>query len=110
MIAESWQWSDDSSYIKFNLRDDIYWSDGEQLTTDDVIFSYDVYSDPEVQSRLFGTFDYFYSDLSGQKYGSVGPWEGVDAPVRLRFAGGLHCRAGECFRLGRASFGHRLTD
>ena len=66
MIAKSWQWSDDSSFIKFVLRDDVYWSDGEKLTTDDVIFSYDVYSDPEIQSRLFGTFDYFFSDENGK--------------------------------------------
>jgi peptide/nickel transport system substrate-binding protein len=66
MIAESWQWSDDSSYIKFFLRDDIFWSDGEKLTSADVIFSYDVYSDPEVQSRLFGTFDCFYTDENGK--------------------------------------------
>ncbi len=30
MIAESWQWSEDSSYIKFYLRDDIFWSDGDE--------------------------------------------------------------------------------
>jgi peptide/nickel transport system substrate-binding protein len=66
MIAKSWQWSDDSSYIKFILRDDVYWSDGEKLTTDDVIFSYDVYSDPDVQSRLLGTFDYYYTDENGK--------------------------------------------
>jgi len=66
MIAESWQWSDDSSYINVLLRDDILWSDGEELTSADVIFSYDVYSDPDVQSRLFGIFDYFYTDENGK--------------------------------------------
>lgn len=66
MIAQSWQWADDSSYIKFVLRDDVYWSDGEKLTTDDVIFSYDVYSDPDVQSRLLGTFNYYYTDENGK--------------------------------------------
>jgi len=66
MIAKSWHWFEDSSYIKFFLRDDVYWSDGEKLTTDDVVFSYDVYSDPEVQSRLLGSFDYFYTDENGK--------------------------------------------
>jgi peptide/nickel transport system substrate-binding protein len=65
MIAKSWQWSDDSSTIKFILRDDIKWSDGEMLTTEDVVFSYDVYSDPIVQSRLLGTFDEFFTELDG---------------------------------------------
>ena len=65
MIAQSWQWSEDSSYIKFFLRDDIYWSDGEQLTSADVVFSYDVFSDPNVQSSLFGTFNQLYTDSTG---------------------------------------------
>jgi len=66
MIAESWHWSEDSSYIKFYLRDDIFWSDGEKLTSADVVFSYDVFSDPAVQSRLFGTFNMLYTDSIGR--------------------------------------------
>jgi peptide/nickel transport system substrate-binding protein len=66
MIAESWQWSDDSSSLKFILRDDIYWTDGTKLTSNDVVFSYDVFSDPEVQSRLTGTFNFFYTDNDGR--------------------------------------------
>jgi peptide/nickel transport system substrate-binding protein len=62
MIAESWKWSDDSSSVKFNLRKDVLWSDGEKLTAEDVVFSFDVFSDPKVQSRLFGTFDQFFTD------------------------------------------------
>jgi len=65
MIVESWQWSNDSSFIKFFLRDNIFWSDGEKLTSADVVFSYDVYSDPDVQSRLFGTFNQLYTDSDG---------------------------------------------
>ncbi len=65
MIAESWQWSEDSSHIKFFLQDDIFWSDGEKLTSADVVFSYDVFSDPVVQSRLFGTFNQLYTDSAG---------------------------------------------
>ena len=65
MVVDSWQWADDSSYIHFTLRDDIYWSDKNHLTADDIVFSYDVFSDPKVQSRLMGTFDYFYSEKDG---------------------------------------------
>lgn len=60
MLAKSWKWSDDSSSIKFVLRNDIKWSDGKKLTAEDVVFSYDLYSDPIVQSRLIGTFNPFY--------------------------------------------------
>lgn len=65
MIAQSWQWSEDSSYIKFYLRDDIFWSDGMKLTSEDVVFSYDVFSDPDVQSRLLGTFNQLSTDSDG---------------------------------------------
>ena len=66
MIAKEWQWSEDSSYIKFTLRDDIFWSDGTKLTSNDVVYSYDMFSDPDVQSRLIGTFSFLYLDKDGQ--------------------------------------------
>jgi len=62
MLAKSWEWSDDSSSITFNLRDDVYWSDGVKFSAYDVVFSFDVYSDPEVNSRLFETFTDFFTD------------------------------------------------
>lgn len=65
MIAKSWSWSDDSSSIKFILRDDVKWSDGKKLTSKDIVFSYDIYSDPDVQSRLMGTFDQFFLEEDG---------------------------------------------
>ncbi|MFO7447058.1 MAG: ABC transporter substrate-binding protein [Ignavibacteriaceae bacterium] len=61
MLAERWEWSEDSSSIMIFMRDDVYWSDGEQVTSDDVIFSFDIYSDPDVQSKLYGTFISFYT-------------------------------------------------
>ncbi|MBE0572658.1 MAG: hypothetical protein IH618_14030 [Ignavibacteriaceae bacterium] len=65
MIAKSWQWAEDSLSVRFFLRDDILWSDGEKLTAYDVVFSYDVFSDPEVQSRLYGIFDQLFTELDG---------------------------------------------
>lgn len=62
MIAKSWQWAEDSSFIKFTIRDDILWTDGKKLTAEDVVFSFDLFSDPEVESRLFGTFRQFYTE------------------------------------------------
>ena len=60
MAAKSWSWNEDSTSVNINLRDDINWSDGIKLTSEDVIFSFDVYSDPNIQSRLFGTFGKFF--------------------------------------------------
>ena len=62
MLAESWEWNDDSSSITLSLRDDVYWSDGVKFSAYDVVFSFDVYSDPVVNSRLFETFTDFYTD------------------------------------------------
>jgi len=62
MLAHKWEWADDSSSIKIYLRDDAFWSDGKKFTTNDVIFSFDAYSDPLVQSRLYGTFKNLFVD------------------------------------------------
>ena len=40
-LAESWQLSDDKLRIVFTLREGLKWSDGEPLTADDVIFTYE---------------------------------------------------------------------
>lgn len=59
MLAEKWEWNEDSSSITLYLRDDIFWSDGKPITVEDIIFSFDVYSDPVVESRFFGLFNNF---------------------------------------------------
>ena len=40
-LAESWQISDDKLRVTFTLREGLKWSDGEPLTADDVVFTYD---------------------------------------------------------------------
>jgi peptide/nickel transport system substrate-binding protein len=62
MLAEAWQINKDSNYVTLNLRENMHWSDGKPITSDDIIFSFDVYSDPKVNSRLYGMFDNFYRD------------------------------------------------
>lgn len=62
MFATSWEWNLDSSAIMLQLRDDVQWSDGVPLSINDVIFSFDVYSDPVVESYLYGSFKCFYTD------------------------------------------------
>ena len=52
--------NDDGTYnYNFDLRDDIYFSDGERLTADDAIFSLYVILDP--------SYDGYYSYLKGRK-------------------------------------------
>ncbi|MGE5399531.1 MAG: ABC transporter substrate-binding protein [Ignavibacteriales bacterium] len=62
MLASKWEWNEDSSSVILYLRDDVKWSDGQSFTAADVVFSFDAYSDPLVQSRLYGAFGNFYTD------------------------------------------------
>lgn len=48
--AKSWEWSDDGTVISMELRDDLTWEDGKPLTTDDLVFTYDLVADPKVGS------------------------------------------------------------
>lgn len=93
-LAESWEISDDQKQIIFTLRKDLKWSDGEPITADDVVFTYnDVYLNEKVPT---GTRDIL-------RIGSQGAFPSVSkvderrvkftvpepfAPF-LRFAGGI---------------------
>lgn len=60
MLAEKWQWNSDSTSIEIFLREDSKWSDGKVISAYDVVYSFDIYSDPLVQSRFYGMFKNFY--------------------------------------------------
>ncbi len=49
-LAESYEVSDDGKEITFRLRDDIHFSDGVPVTTDDVIFTYETIMNPMVDA------------------------------------------------------------
>ena len=40
-VAESWKMASDSMSITFNLRQDVYFTNGERMTADDVIFTFE---------------------------------------------------------------------
>ncbi|MDQ0135778.1 peptide/nickel transport system substrate-binding protein [Neorhizobium galegae] len=45
LLAESVEWNDDRSFIQFNLNPKAKWSDGQPVTPDDVIFSFELLRD-----------------------------------------------------------------
>jgi peptide/nickel transport system substrate-binding protein len=48
-LAESWKFSQDKTQAVFTLREGLKWSDGQPLTADDVVFTYqDVVFNPQV--------------------------------------------------------------
>lgn len=52
-LAESWEVSDDRLKITFTLRDNLKWSDGQPLTVDDVVFTYnDVYLNQDIPTDI----------------------------------------------------------
>ncbi|MEH2373464.1 ABC transporter substrate-binding protein [Nostoc sp.] len=55
-LAESWQISDDKLKIVFTLRDNLKWSDGQPLTVDDVVFTYnDIYLNEAIPTDVRDT-------------------------------------------------------
>jgi peptide/nickel transport system substrate-binding protein len=49
-LAESWEVSDDGLVWTFNLRDDVFWSDGDQVDANDVKFTFDAIASDLVES------------------------------------------------------------
>ena len=49
-LARSWQWSDDGRTVRFELRDDLTWEDGDPVDTADVALTFALLADPAVQS------------------------------------------------------------
>jgi peptide/nickel transport system substrate-binding protein len=51
-LAESWEVSEDKLSIVVTLKEDLKWSDGQPLTVDDVIFSYNqLYLNPDIPNN-----------------------------------------------------------
>ncbi|MCX8997699.1 extracellular solute-binding protein [Rhizobiaceae bacterium BDR2-2] len=45
LLAESVEWDDDRSFIQFNLNPKAKWADGQPVTADDVIFTFELLRD-----------------------------------------------------------------
>ncbi len=52
-LAESWKISDDKKRIEFTLRPGLKWSDGQPLTVEDVLFTYqDIFLNPGIPTDI----------------------------------------------------------
>lgn len=47
-LAQSWQITPDGKAVTFSLRDDVFWSDGQPTTAEDVLFTYQPATHPQV--------------------------------------------------------------
>ena len=53
-LAESWEQVDDTTY-RFNLRQGVHFSNGREMTADDVVTSFERIIDPELGSYILNT-------------------------------------------------------
>ena len=52
-LAESWEFSDDGLTLTYTLREGLQWSDGEPLTADDVVFTYnDIFLNDAIPTQI----------------------------------------------------------
>jgi len=51
LLAESWEKDAEGKVWIFHLRNGVEWDDGVQFTAEDVVFSFNTYVDPKVNSR-----------------------------------------------------------
>jgi peptide/nickel transport system substrate-binding protein len=54
-LAESWEWSEDDTFITYKLREGVRWHDKEKLHAKDVVFSFFVYRD-DIDSAVRNLF------------------------------------------------------
>ena len=54
-VADSWEISEDGKSITFKMKENYVFSDGQPLTANDVVFSYQVLADPSYTGRYSST-------------------------------------------------------
>ena len=47
-LAKSYEWSDDHKILTFHLRTDVFWSDGVPITAEDVRWTWEAQTSPEI--------------------------------------------------------------
>jgi peptide/nickel transport system substrate-binding protein len=52
-LCERWEISDDGTTVEFELREDIYWHDGQPVTARDVQFTYELMMDHDARSPRY---------------------------------------------------------
>ncbi len=68
LLAESWEFSEDRKELIFKLREGVHWEDGVEVTTDDVIFTYQKAIDPTTKTIVHYAFSKIDTVLALDKY------------------------------------------
>jgi oligopeptide transport system substrate-binding protein len=75
--AESYKAGPNAEYWEFVIRQDAKWSDGQPITADDWVFTFQHYADPELDNG----FTYFYYDIKGMQAYKEGTGTAADIGV-----------------------------
>lgn len=98
-VAESWEISEDGKSITFKMKQDRVFSDGQPMTAQDVVFTYQVLADPSYTGRYSSTvkdmvgYDEYYA-------GETTEFTGVEAiddyTVKFNFKEALRVNFANC--------------
>lgn len=55
-VAKSWHISEDGKVYSVQLRDDVFWHDGQKLTVDDVLFTVRLMQNESVRAKQYGSW------------------------------------------------------
>lgn len=104
LLCETLEYPDDRSWVIFNLRRDVTFSDGSPMTAEDVVFSYELFRDKGIAE---------FRSVFNQKFQSV---EALDSHrVRFTFAPGTAFRdmpatAGSLTIISKADYEGKKRD
>ncbi len=60
-LASSWKFSEDFRELTYQLRRDVKWSDGRPVTSDDVVYTYRLMTDPKIRYARAGQLQFVES-------------------------------------------------
>jgi peptide/nickel transport system substrate-binding protein len=60
-LTERWEFDQDSTTLKYFLRTDAVWSDGQPISANDVVFTYELLGNPEIASPYGDAWEYLDS-------------------------------------------------
>src|SRR6266498_5736629 len=66
-LAQSWRISEDGQALTFHLRAGVKFSDGHPFTADDVLFTFEVLTDPEINSPVSDLFRFSEKKITAAK-------------------------------------------
>lgn len=67
-LVDSYSISDDKKIYTFKIKNNVYWHDGEKLTADDIVFTFNLIKNPSFRSPL-------YLDFKNVKVEKIGDYE-----------------------------------